>query len=102
MSGKLSLALWIFFLLLHLVAANLNTNITAEPISPYITLTPIQKEIDAFLRLGYRQLDNGMLVNIKADNDNHLLAYLVSNGSVFVFNTDYVPERHALKILGVL
>jgi hypothetical protein len=81
---------------------NSNTNVT-QTTSPFITINNIQKDIDTFLRLGYKQLASATLANIKSNNaNNNILAYLVNNGSVFVFDTDYVVQNHSIKILGVL
>ena len=80
----------LFFICLFSLIYIATNNLLITPpqsTSPYITLTTIQRDIDNFLRGGYRQLTSGMLVNIKAEGPNNLLAYLVPNGSVFVFNT---------------
>lgn len=88
-----------FYFLFFVVSCNINVTQTT---SPFITVNPIQKDIDSFLRLGYKQLASATLANIKSNANNNILAYLVNNGSVFVFDTDYVVQNHSIKILGVL
>ena len=99
-----------FFFLLLILIPNLNNCATiTPPITPSksLTTTPfplsaIAQDIDKFLRLGYRQLSSASLANIQTEHNNYLLAYLVSNGSVFIFNTEYIPDKYSIKIIGVL